>query len=326
MSLLNDLSAIYKIKFLKAEKHKSKGYRNLNLKLVTSSFQTYNLIIYKAESDILNTIKIANFAAQLYSNILPVRFPIKTFKGNYIVKINSRYAALYNYLPGNTIEWENWSKDQVKLLGLAMAKIHLHGKGFVAGLKCITPEVQTTAETSLKHIKSYFNSVNVKKAIKEKLKIKGIFLDKLVLPKKRMLSKTILHMDLVRGNILFNESQNQLDLRLNNSILSGIIDWEKTAIGRVEYDLARTLSFLLVDCKHKSPNQLFKYLIFSGYKKRGRSPFSIDYGVLKKLTNFYLFYDFYKFLKHNPYENLKSNNHYIRTVDYLIKLGILESI
>jgi hypothetical protein len=37
-----------------------------------------------------------------------------------------------------------------------------------------------------------------------------------------------------------------------------------------------------------------------------------------------LLHDFYKFLLHNPYESLASNEHYIRTIALLKARGVLE--
>jgi Ser/Thr protein kinase RdoA (MazF antagonist) len=46
---------------------------------------------------------------------------------------------------------------------------------------------------------------------------------------------------------------------LNNLAITGIIDFEKTAAGPRIFDIARTLAFLLVDCKAKTPAQVTNY-------------------------------------------------------------------
>jgi thiamine kinase-like enzyme len=133
---------------------------------------------------------------------------------------------------------------------------------------------------------------------------------------------TILHMDLVRGNILFIK---------NSSEIAGVIDFEKVAYGNITFDIARTLAFLMVDCKYKSYDKIYKYFIKSGYNKYGNNgyvPIIINtkqskFYLLDELVKFYLLYDLYKFLKHNPYEYLNNNHHFIRTRDILLEKRIL---
>ncbi len=72
----------------------------------------------------------------------------------------------------------------------------------------------------------------------------------------------LLHMDFVRGNILYSQNH---ELRI-----SGILDFEKAAYGSPLFDIARTYAFLLVDCKYKSEKEIGKYFLRSGYIKRGK--------------------------------------------------------
>jgi hypothetical protein len=82
--------------------------------------------------------------------------------------------------------------------------------------------------------------------------------------------------------------------------------------------MLRTLSFLYVDCKYKTLDQVKKYFIYSGYQKRGLSTLEHTGILLTHLVDFYLMYDLYKFLRHNPYESLNLNEHFKRTKDILI--------
>jgi Ser/Thr protein kinase RdoA (MazF antagonist) len=113
----------------------------------------------------------------------------------------------------------------------------------------------------------------------------------------------------VRGNILFDDQAR----------ITGVLDFEKTAWGHPALDIARTLAFLLVDCKYKSEDKTRKYFLISGYNKRGpaRTPGSSP--LLEKLITTFLLHDFYKFLRHNPYESLRNNEHFVRTRDLLVQ-------
>jgi aminoglycoside phosphotransferase (APT) family kinase protein len=119
-------------------------------------------------------------------------------------------------------------------------------------------------------------------------------------------------MDFVRGNILFSGFE-----------ITGILDFEKTALGHPIMDMARTLAFLLVDCKYKTEEKVNKYFVQSGYTKRGANKETINDDDRGLLVEMFLLYDLYKFLRHNPYESLYENEHYIRTKDILVKYGVI---
>jgi len=121
-----------------------------------------------------------------------------------------------------------------------------------------------------------------------------------------------LHMDFVRGNILFEDER-----------ITGILDFEKTAVGHPLFDVARTLAFLLVDCKYKTEDEIYRYFLQSGYHKRGAAKLDYYPGLLERLVEFFLLHDFYKFLRHNPYESLNDNEHFVRTVSILTRGGVL---
>jgi Ser/Thr protein kinase RdoA (MazF antagonist) len=131
-----------------------------------------------------------------------------------------------------------------------------------------------------------------------------------------------LHMDFVRGNVLFEGPH-----------ITGILDFEKAASGPRVFDLARTLAFLLVDSKYKDERHVRKFFLESGYNKRGALPFrrpivrsaGRELDVLEGLVDMFLVYDLYKFLRHNPYESLLQNEHYVRTVRLLERRGVLVS-
>lgn len=295
-----------------------KGYRNSSHYVETADGRTLNLILYKSEKGIVQRIHNANAVGAAAAQTLPAR----TLADTRILQIKAGtrviHAALYCYLPGKTIPWEAYSKEHIKQLGGTLAALH----------KCLyrynvanLPDVATENSTLLTRIIHYFDDPAVTKAAAEKLHIRVLRSDfSHVLNACRYLPKQqALHMDFVRGNILFN-----------GTTVAGIIDFEKTAAGSPLFDIARTLAFLLVDCKYKPEKKIRKYFLQSGYIKRGNSTLT-DYtlgkqSIFEELINFFLLHDFYKFLRHNPYESLVHNEHYVRTKALLLKRGLIAEV
>lgn len=307
-----------------------KGYRNLSNPVVLKNGDIINIIIYKNEPDILSKINAANYiSGYLAENNFPTRKLVIEEIVKLETSLNVRFASIYNYLPGQTISWEAYTMKHIKLLGETMSNMHnclssLDYKDLV--------NVSEVNDILLIRMKKYFSQDSVKSAINNKLNIL-VKASTLVVIKStldlasKMPDQHPLHLDFVRGNILFDYKENDL-------IISGILDFEKTAIGNKIFDIARTLAFLLVDCKYKSEDKVRKYFLLSGYNKRGNSKFinrSIyfkdkEINVFEEVVNFYLLYDFYKFLLHNPYESLSKNQHYIRTRNILLKRNVLSQL
>lgn len=245
-----------------------------------------------------------------------------------------RYAALYTYLPGHTIPWEAYTKHHIKLVGMAMGQIHTA----LRDSKDTFPSVADEYITICERMQEYFSQTGVISALSKKLSLQidsGMFdFYRTVLKNTRRLpNQQMLHMDLVRGNILFDKAKKypKASLKVNEYAITGILDLEKTAYGHPVFDIARTLAFLLVDSKYKSPDKVRKYFLYSGYVKRGGhkiphitfAKYDIEYDVLEILTTFFLLYDFYKFLRHNPYESLLENEHFIRTRAMLLDQKVI---
>jgi Ser/Thr protein kinase RdoA (MazF antagonist) len=301
-----------------------KGYRNENHPLVTTSGGRLNLIIYKREPGIAERIRRANNVAD---TLAAQGFPARCTHDPRIIRLyEGKYAALYKYLPGTTIPWEAYTMKHLKALGTAMGDMHniLHSLD-VHGL----PGVADEYIAIVSRMRRYFSDPDVKRAMKEKL---GVSLDPNICNKysrilqhcRQLPGQQVLHMDFVRGNVLFAEP---IDLAVaGRGAITGVLDFEKVAIGHPLFDIARTYAFLLVDCKHKTPAEVKKYFLQSGYSKHSRSPFnptSSNERLLLALTDVFLLYDFYKFLRHNPYEYLHENEHYIRTQALLLGRGLL---
>lgn len=129
-----------------------------------------------------------------------------------------------------------------------------------------------------------------------------------------------LHLDMVRGNVLFDKNKN----------VTGIIDFEKAAVGHFQLDLARTLAFLHVDCLYKDEAEVTATFLSKGYLRRKLELLGIPHrnisftsDSLSQLVDYFALYDFYKFLLHNPYESLEQNQHYLRTRDKLLRSGVI---
>lgn len=299
-----------------------KGYRNSSHHLVTDRGEHLNLIIYKNEPDIVARIRRTN---QVGDILAAQRFPARQTYDARILElkngITARYAALYVYLPGTTIPWEAYTMRHLKQLGKTMGDMHRLLQG------ASSPELPAVTDEYLaivRRMERYFSQAGVQHAMQAKLHVAvdhtfparatHILEQCSALPGQQPL-----HMDFVRGNILFTETP-------DGPQVSGVLDLEKTAHGHPLFDLARTYAFLLVDCKYKPEAKIRKYFLQSGYNRHSSSPFRITTptaALLEQLTSIFLLYDFYKFLRHNPYESLPQNEHYMRTKQILINRNII---
>lgn len=304
-----------------------KGYRNQSFGVQLKNDATLNFILYKNEPDILSRIKRTNRVANFVANAgLPAR---KSFDPR-ILRLQgeheTRFGALYYYLSGNTIAWEAYTMQHIKLLGKGLGDMHAALKGLPKNQSL--PSVALEYAGILERMQDYFAHMPVQRAIQQKL---GLSVSHRVFQRLRRFvqacdnlpDQQALHMDFVRGNILFS---NQPQLHI-----SGILDFEKTGQGHVMFDIARTLAFLLVDCKHKTHAQVWRYFLDSGYNKRSKSSVrktnvrmnGASYDLLDTLIDLFLLHDFYKFLRHNPYESLAQNQHYLRTRQLLIDRNLV---
>lgn len=296
-----------------------KGYRNRSWALVAPN-ATYNLILFKAEPGILARMRRADMVSGfLHNRGMPVRYRIGK-----IAKLSdggtTRYCGLYNYLPGSTITWEGYSMEHIKTLGAAMAQMHTH---MAQRTDMLLPNVVDEYQAIHARMARYFTDSNVQDALLRKLNMRmyiPLNTPKLLHVCKKLPNQRPLHMDFVRGNVLFKDKT-----------ITGILDFEKTAWGHPLFDIARTLAFLLVDCKYKPDYKIRRYFLHSGYQKRGGVQIAQRHvhvnderwDMLERLVDMFLTYDLYKFLRHNPYEYLPQNEHFIRTVHILAKRGIV---
>lgn len=297
-----------------------KGYRTESYPVHAKNGSIYNLLIFKNEPTILARIRRADHASEAVSI-----FPVRVRQDERLLKIkDGLYAGLYTYLPGDTIPWESFTKKHIKLVGKAMADMHTKWR---TGHSIDNFHVQDDLLPLIDRMEYYFDRADVRAAMIQKL---GIILNAdfslfrmLVRQTALMPGQQIIHMDMVRGNVLFAPSQPGDMWQVDGITLSGVIDFEKAAIGHPLFDLARTLAFLLVDSP-KPAAKVRHYFLDSGYHKRGQQSLP-DSRFLSPLVQLFLLHDFYKFLRHTPYESLILNRHYTRTRDMLKTYGMISS-
>lgn len=338
------------------------GYRNTSHSFVTVDGRKLNFILYKREPGITELIRRTNaLGTHVAAKGLPVRAPID----ERILRVGQRFGSLYVYIDGETIPWEAYSMKHIKLLGYALARFHAVSEGFSGEL----PNVEDEYGAICVRMAEYFGNEQIRQAMSEKLNLQVVLPDfKPVLLEARQLTpRTALHMDMVRSNLLFQNTPTGTvpsdTLHVGAVTLSGILDLEKAAYGHPLFDVARTLAFLLVDCD-KPEAKVRKYFLDSGYRKRGGgrllaqstrvlSTFSgalgsncqfvspsalagkaepskapraqVDvHSLFEQLITMFLTYDFYKFLRQNPYESLCKNHHYRRTEAILKARKVLQ--
>jgi Ser/Thr protein kinase RdoA (MazF antagonist) len=272
--ILEKVLAAYGIRPHKVHAHQ-KGYRNeiWPVELPDGSF--LNLTFFKREDGMARRVRRTDAVSEyLAERGMPTRQRadrriLRLKFGNEVV-----LAGVYTYLPGSTIPWEGYTMDHLKLLGKAMSDMH----ALLADIPSAdTPSVYDEYNAILRRMSRYFADSQVTVAMRQKL---GLELEAAQLEAANDLLRReserpggqVLHMDFVRGNILFG-GPTQPGLALGDVRLSGILDFEKTALGQPVVDIARTLAFLLVDCKYKQSQKVYKYFFRCGHvADRARTP------------------------------------------------------
>lgn len=306
------------------------GYRNTSHIAEVDGGLIVNLIIYKDEPGIQHSIeRINTFSEYMHSCGIPVRRPVDSRILQLQSATSIRYACLYSFVRGSTIAWEMYSMKHIKLLGMAMGHFHAEARNYKGPL----PNIAMKYQEVLLRMEQYFSSEGVSRAFSEKLSLQMNIsfteMRRIITRISELPNQQPLHMDMVRGNVLFKPAEDDDTLTIGNLALSGVIDLERASIGHPIFDIGRTHAFLLVDCM-KPPEKIAKYLIESGYEKRGgrRLGEIIDSSSLnelyKPLLLTFLTYDLYKFLRQNPYESLASNHHFVRTRDLLVEHKMLQ--
>lgn len=307
-----------------------KGYRNHSYPARLPDGSVVNLMLYKREPGMSERIARANKVADFaFAHGLPARHT----RDPRVLRLTSSrgdaYAALYDYLPGETIPWEAYTQKHIKQLGKSLSDLHAV---LLTYPSTSMPSVAVVYRTIMSRMRQYFDGTGAQSAMSQKLHLAietdafAVF-DRLLAACDHLPNQQALHMDFVRSNILFADTEVGPDI-------TGILDFEKTAYGSPLFDVARTLAFLLVDCKYKTANKVRKYFLYSGYQKRGGATFTnlaitvgrTRHNVFEELVTLFLIYDLYKFLRHNPYEYLDQNEHFMRTREILLERQVIREI
>ncbi len=319
-STLQRILTLYGRGFVSLERVMS-GYRNHSHIVHCQTHETVNVIVYKSEPEIAERVKrINHLSGTISSSGLPVRYPLDSRVLAVSSGARRSAAGLYNYLPGETIPWEAYRRAHIKLLGMAMAGLHRAGDAFDGDLPLVIDEYQAI----ISRMRRYFEREDVRGAMAKKLfaRLDVALFDRLAifLEACRVLPTRVLHMDLVRSNVLFGRAEPESRLAVGKLAITGILDFEKASVGHPLFDVARTLAFLLVDCSFP-PAKLQNYFIDSGYRKHGGSNLRPEMiagrDMLGTLIDLFLLYDFYKFLRNTPYESLRENHHFVQTLAIL---------
>ena len=299
------------------------GYRNISHH-VSTRVGELNVMLLKHESGI--TARVDHVDA-LAEHVWRAGVPVRTRYDKRIMLLRGRldrYVGVYHFLPGETIPWEAYTMKHIKLLGWALAEFHRAAQSYTGELPSVIDEYRAIVG----RMSRYFARHDVQEAFARKC---HLVIDREAMSAWSLLVdecgalpyQQALHMDCVRGNILFGNSSDSR-FRIGDIALTGIIDLEKAAYGPVVFDIARTLAFLYAD-SIKPADKVYKYFISSGYIKRGGwHSDSTMMSLLDELVTMMLGYDLYKFLRDNPYQSLVHNHHFRRTRDILIERKVLQ--
>ena len=221
-----------------------------------------------------------------------------------------RLVSLYKFLEGKTIPWEAYTRRHIRAVGRNMSNMHKIWREYK--VRSSIYDWKEYFELDSKSLLAYF--VKNKPHIERKLSfvtdidLLKHLIDSILHENKKSSIKhhsQLIHGDFVRGNILFSDDK-QDDIYP----IVGILDFEKVMYAPIEVDIARTVAFMYVDCKYKIIEDVDFYFR-DGYKKK------INEDYLELLVKYFLYRDLWKLLACNPYESLKENEHYVRTVTNL---------
>ena len=316
LSALHQILGAFEVEYTEIHEAQS-GYRNSTFRATTDKGDV-NLLLFKRGDDPASIRAFNKYADKLHDAGLPTR---STFDPRILRVTKSEpttYASLYKYLPGTTIAWEAYTRRHLKALGHMLGDIHEVSRTF-EDLKL--PDACDVQIGILSDMETYFAREGVQSAAHSKLGFdtRSVALarySKLVASLQRSTAQHPLHMDFVRGNVLFDRYE-----------ISGVIDFEKAAIGDPIIDVARTLAFLYVDSKYKSEEDVRKYFLQRGYFKRsGQRLSSSQLKAEEPLIEYFMLHDLYKMMLHNPYESLSENAHFTRTFDALLSRGVLAGV
>ena len=216
------------------------GMENSNYEVVTSQGK-YILTIYEAISK-KELPNFLNYLLYLNQSDFPVPNPQASQSGCFFSSLNTKPAAFFNCIPGHSIKTP--SIDQFKKIGRYLAQ--LHGLGKQCSLVMDKNNNITDYVERLDRIKPCLGHEAIVQ-IESELKFQLAH----TVP---ILPQGIIHADLFKDNVLFNQGE-----------ISGILDFYNACQDVFIYDIAVTCNDWCIDDGHI--NALKYKALLSGYEE-----------------------------------------------------------
>lgn len=288
-------------------------------------------------------IALDKIAELLREKGIPSRVAIKSDKEERVINLygvefhdKKRYFSLFELLSGKTLPWEAYTRRHLRSLGMMQGKIHSAFLDIYEELNVVEIGLIPTWSQYIKsdsgRLQNYLEKNN--ETILNKLDIE-LSIQKIQNSINNVSSfscpyndpeykSQLIHGDFVRGNILFSDIKSDLIY-----MITGVMDFEKLMLANSEIDIARTLAFLIVDCKFKTVEDIIKYYLNEGYNTLGTVDNRQKKILFSKLENYMIYFwlrDFWKYLESNPYEDLLNNEHFMRTIKLLAERELIKFI
>ena len=209
-------------------------------------------------SYVLTVIKTPSYSGDSYFDMMgllkqlevPVPFPLKDLKGNLFTYVNKNEKALLQpRLPGDHIS--KVEIQHIQQLAATVAGLHQIPYKSLKGLPAHPRNLEWVVAQSKKltqHLAGDNNALLHASVTKVKTFMRGLV--------KANVSKSIIHADLFRDNVLFNKEQ-----------LSGLLDFHHASIGYCMYDLA-VIAIDWCRAKNGGLNPHFLYELLNVYNAK----------------------------------------------------------
>ena len=236
---------------------------------VSTRFGVYTVRVYlqKKSTEV-------NFEVELLNKLsdFPVPSPVKV-KGNYAHELDGYPVVIYNYIPGNTVTRPN--SRQTQEVGNFLAQLHNLGKQF---------------KYSGKREKLYnFTKARARKYMdigrnkKYQNRLQEVYQDVLDYQIPDRLPKSVIHVDVKPGNVLFSKGR-----------LSGIIDFDNAYIGPSILDLAKSIVWFASENGKFSTNRAKQiYSGYTGVRALSKQEKNMLYATVRYAYASHLLVDFY---------------------------------
>lgn len=333
-NIIFNILSFYDILIASNEKVKvdlfSQGYMNTVVRISTG-FEKYVLCLFNPNR--YSDIKSKQLLEDIHKAVvfldkknLPVSIAYYTLKNETVIALDRddftavniknnlenpiRLVSLYKFLEGQTIPWEAYTRRHIRAVGRSMHEMHKLWQEYKTKNSIYTWKeyFELDSESLLSYFVKNMSHIERKLSFVVDIDFLKHLIENILHKNKKLHIKNnsqLIHGDFVRGNILFSDEKKD-----DIYPIVGILDFEKVMYAPIEVDVARTVAFMYVDCKYKTKEDV-DYYFFDGYGKK------VNDEYCSILINYFLYRDLWKLLACNPYESLKENEHYVRTVTNL---------